>query len=358
MNRNLRDRLGLLAFFVVLVGFLGLVIVLLAPFATPIVCALAVAIFLWPAHCWWGRFIPTKSASVRAFITAAAVLFLLVAPVIVISVSASNEAVALWPRVSQKMVAMKKRFADPAQASAAWTKRIPFGLGPRVQESLDQSQDKLLAMGDRAAGFAAGTAATLAVNLLMLLGNIFLFEFVLFFLLRDGTKLLQQWKALLPFPEALTNRIHRKAEGVIQGVFRGIVVVGMAQTTILAIGYLVIGVHGFVLLTALTSVATVLPGIGVGIVWIPMAILYVVKGVFWKAIALAIFGVIAGTVDNILRPIVAGHSMDLPLLWFFLSLMGGVQFFGTLGILLGPLIFALVPILLETYRLLIDPPSA
>ncbi len=355
MKRTLRDRLGIVAFFAVLLGFLALFIALLAPFATPLVCALSVAIFLWPVHRWVARLLPRQGRSFRAFLSASGVLVLLVAPVIVISISASNEAVALWPTVSQKLIAMKKRFADPAEASAAWTKRLPFGLGPRVQESLAQSQDKLVSLGDRAAGYAAGTVASLAVNLLLLLGNIFLFEFVLFFLLRDGETLLKQWKELLPFPEELTRRIHKKAEGVIQGVFRGIVVVGLAQTAILSIAYLVIDVHGFVLLSALTAVATLLPGIGVGIVWIPLVIIYLIKGIFWKAITLIVFGVITGTVDNILRPLVAGSSMDLPVLWFFLALMGGVQFFGTLGILLGPMIFALLPILLDTYRVYLDP---
>jgi len=355
MNRTVHEQIGLIAFFAVLLTFLGLAALLLAPFSGPLLCALSAAIILWPAHCWLTRQIPTTSRTLRASLSATAALLLVVGPLVAITLSAANEAAGVWPTVKDHLLAMKKQMDDPSASPAAWTSHLPAQLALYLELALSISQEKIIALGNHVAQKAAGIAASLTYNVLILIGNIFLFEFVLFFLLRDGNQLRRQWNDLLPFPEELKRRLQHRAESVVQGVFRGIVVVGLIQTAVLAIAYVIVGVPAFILLTALTAVVTLVPGIGTGLIWGPMMIYFFIKGIVWKGITLAAFGVFVGTSDNILRPLISGPTMNLSLLWFFLSLLGGLQFFGALGILLGPMIFAILPILLDVYRAYLDP---
>jgi predicted PurR-regulated permease PerM len=350
MNRTLRDRIGLVSFFVVLLLFLGLAAVLLQPLAGPLLCALSAAIILWPVHRWIARWLPKVSPTIHAFISTTAVLLLIVGPMVLLTISLTNEAVGLWPALRDNLIAMKGHLADPSAPLPSWASHLPPGLAHRVIETLSRSHEKLIAIGNKAAQSAAQIAGSIAVNVLVLLGNILIFEFVLFFLLRDGDDLLVEWTALLPFPEDLKKKLIRRGQSVIQGVFRGIVVVGLVQTTILAIAYLIVGTRAFILLTGLTALGTLVPGIGAGIVWVPMMIVYFVRGIVWKGIVLVAFGILTGTIDNIIRPLIAGPKTQLPLLWFFLSVLGGLQFFGPLGLLLGPMTFAILPILLDTYR--------
>jgi len=355
VGRSLQEQIGLIAFFVLLLTFLGLAVFLLVPFASPLLCALSAAIILWPAHCWVARRMPSSSRTWRAFLSAMAALVLVVGPLVVVTISASNEAVAYWPSVKEHLLIIKNRIDDPDASPPPWAARLPPSLTNRLEKTLRQSQEKIVTLGNHAAEKAAALGASLAVNLLLLVANILLFEIVLFFLLRDGDRLRRQWNELLPFPEELKKRLQHRAKSVVQGVFRGIVIVGLIQTAILAIAYLIVGVQGFVVLTAITAVSTLIPGIGVGLVWIPVAIVFFTKGVIWKGITMIVLGVIAGTCDNILRPLIAGPAMELPLLWFLLALLGGLNFFGALGILLGPMIFAILPILLDAYRAYLEP---
>jgi predicted PurR-regulated permease PerM len=350
MNRTLRERIGLISFFAVLLVFLGLAAVLLAPLSGPLLCALSAAIILWPVHLWIGKRLPKRSPGLHAFISTFAVLILIVGPLIAITSSLTNEAVGLWPVLRDNLIAMKGHLSDPTSPPPAWASHLPAGLAHRIVDIVSRSHEKLIEYGNRFAQSAAHMAASFAVNVLVLFANIALFEFVLFFLLRDGDRLLVQWNELLPFPEDLKKKLIRRAASVIQGVFRGIVIVGLVQTLTMSIAYLIVGSRAIVLLAGLTAIGTLVPGIGSGLVWIPLVLYYFFKGVLWKAVLLIVFGLVAGTIDNILRPIIAGPKMELPLLWFLLAILGGVQFFGVLGLLLGPMIFAILPILLDVYR--------
>src|SRR4051812_3970292 len=124
MTKSLRDRIGLIAFFALLLTFLTLAAVLLAPFAGPIICALSAAIVLWPIHRWMSRKLPKVGKSLRALISTVAVLLLIVGPLVVIMFSIANEAVAIWPSVKDHLVSMHARFNEPGMALPAWTNRI------------------------------------------------------------------------------------------------------------------------------------------------------------------------------------------------------------------------------------------
>ena len=90
--------------------------------------------------------------------------------------------------------------------------------------------------------------------------------------------------------------------------------------------------------------------IGTALIWVPVGLFYLAKGVLWKSMVVVLSGIAAAITENVLRPIVVGDKTEMSFLWLTFSILGGVQMFGIMGLLLGPLIFALLPILFEIYR--------
>ena len=87
---------------------------------------------------------------------------------------------------------------------------------------------------------------------------------------------------------------------------------------------------------------SLLPAVGAGIVWAPVAIYFLVTGQVWEGVVLALYGVLViGMVDNVLRPILVGKDTKMPDFLILISTLGGMAIFGLNGFVIGPLIAAL-----------------
>jgi predicted PurR-regulated permease PerM len=87
---------------------------------------------------------------------------------------------------------------------------------------------------------------------------------------------------------------------------------------------------------------SLLPAVGAGIVWGPVAAYFLLSGSIWQGVVLALFGVfVIGLVDNVLRPILVGKDTKMPDYLILISTLGGLSVFGLNGFVIGPLIAAL-----------------
>jgi len=87
---------------------------------------------------------------------------------------------------------------------------------------------------------------------------------------------------------------------------------------------------------------SLLPAVGAGIVWAPVALYFLLSGAIWQGVVLALFGVfVIGLVDNLLRPILVGKDTRMPDYLILISTLGGLSVFGLNGFVIGPLIAAL-----------------
>ncbi len=137
---------------------------------------------------------------------------------------------------------------------------------------------------------------------------------------------------------------------------RGIIVSGggtaLVQGTTATITYVALGVPRAWLLGPLTAVASFVPAIGTGLVWIPLAIELAVTGDYARATAIGFMGaVVISLIDNFVRPLLArfGH-LQLPMLVVLVSMIGGIAAFGAWGALLGPLAVRMAVEALEILR--------
>jgi predicted PurR-regulated permease PerM len=345
-----RDQLSTTFFYILLLFVLYQAGRLLTPFFGPLLCALAAVIVCYPFHEWIDRHVVPKQRSFQALISVLAVLIFIVLPITLITLAVINEVHDVLPQVRMELATRLHTFTQNPTARPAWFQKLPASITDQLDFSASDIQDRVVDACHAALGHLASAAGGIARNLLGFLIDLILFLFVLFFLFRDGDRLYQQWNELIPMPEEAKARLHHRLQVTVQSVVRGSIIVGLAQALVLLIGFWVVGARAAILLACLSAIASLVPGVGTALVWVPVCAYFFLDGLYGKGLTLVCFGVGTGVVDNILRPLVMGRNTEISVLWFTFAVLGGLEVFGFKGLLLGPLIFAVLPILLDIYR--------
>ncbi|MBK8937311.1 MAG: AI-2E family transporter [Polyangiaceae bacterium] len=165
----------------------------------------------------------------------------------------------------------------------------------------------------------------------------------------DGKRTFAWFKSVLPFSRETIERMAVAFRQTGRGLFIGVGVTGLVQSAVATLTYLALGVPRALVLGVLTFAASIVPSFGTALVWMPIAVGLALTGRPGAAIALAVVGVfVVGTVDNLLRPLIA-HRADahLPTFVVMLGMFGGLVALGGWGVLLGPLILRLAMEALE-----------
>lgn len=183
------------------------------------------------------------------------------------------------------------------------------------------------------------------VSLSLGVGNgllqISLVAFISFFFYRDGDFLAGHMKRIL---DKVSGGLAAEFSSILLNTTRSVVfgVVGTAigQGLVAAIGFLIVGAPGVVLLSFAVCVLSVIP-VGPPLVWLPVALWLYATGSPGMAIFLCLWGLLAvSSVDNFLKPILISRGTSLPLALVFLGVFGGLLSFGFLGLVLGPVFLA------------------
>jgi predicted PurR-regulated permease PerM len=168
-----------------------------------------------------------------------------------------------------------------------------------------------------------------------------LMAFTLFFLLKDGPKFLEKMRDYMPFPEHEKKQLTKQIKDVVVSTIYGGVIVALAQGLIGVTAFAVVGIRAPVLWGMAMSITSFIPIAGCALVWVPATLYLFAKGLTTQGIILAAIGIFAiSTVDNVLRPIIIRGRVSMPLVLVFFSVFGGIQVFGLLGLVLGPLVVA------------------
>jgi predicted PurR-regulated permease PerM len=190
--------------------------------------------------------------------------------------------------------------------------------------------------------FGSATRATL---------NLFLALFGLYYLLQSSAELWDQVLAALPFSPAATEQLKARFYRVTRATLLGAVVTALLQGSIVGAAFRVVGLPNAVFWGTITACTSVLPVLGSSLVWLPGVAVLAADGRYGPALALAVIGlVIASNVDNVIRPLIfqrVGHIHPM------ISLVGafaGVNLFGLVGLLLGPLALVYFFELARAYR--------
>ncbi|HVU06843.1 MAG TPA: AI-2E family transporter [Candidatus Paceibacterota bacterium] len=176
----------------------------------------------------------------------------------------------------------------------------------------------------------------------------------LFYMLRDGHAFKKTVIDLSPLADRYDNQIIEKIERAVNSVVRGSLFTSLIKGILATIGFAIFGVPHAILWGMLTAIVSLLPGIGAGLTIIPASLYLLALDRLVPAVGVLVWGtIVVGLVDNFVMPFVVGRGFTVHPLFVLLSVVGGIIFFGPIGLFLGPLVIALLSALLEIYKLVI-----
>jgi predicted PurR-regulated permease PerM len=182
--------------------------------------------------------------------------------------------------------------------------------------------------------------------------------FTLFYLFRDGDRIRQAVYDMLPIERVQAHDIALRTRDVIGATVNGVLVIAAIQGTLGTIIFSILGLPSPLLWGVVMFFLSMIPMAGAFLVWVPAAAYLALTGAYTRALILVVWGVLViGTIDNFLSPRLVGHRASLHELLIFFAVLGGLDVFGVLGLVIGPVMVAITLALIEMVRQAYRPPA-
>lgn len=321
---------------------------IMQPFLMPIFLALILSTLLDPIYeATAGRMRNRKTLAALVVCLGLTVAILL--PVLLLSISLAREANDAYQNLK-----------DPATVKriVAWLEPGTNPILGRVQPWLPVSWRfenleigaQLGSQAQRIGVAVLGAATTFAAGVFNFLTDYFVMLVVLFFLLRDSAYFAEGVRWISPLSERQENMFVERFRVVTRATVLGNLVTALAQGTVSGVIFLALGLPNPLLWGALTALFSLVPLIGTALVWAPWAVYLLAAGSYGRALIFVVTQVVAvGGIDNVLRPMLIEGRVRMHTLVVFFSILGGIGYFGILGMFFGPLVFAIGIAFLEFY---------
>ncbi|WP_239027900.1 AI-2E family transporter [Geomonas subterranea] len=234
--------------------------------------------------------------------------------------------------------------------SVAKTGTTSFGHWPVVQKVMslvERFNIDLAGLGGKVASTSStvilGMAADLARNMFSFLGTLAVALFILYFIYRDGERAVCAFIGRLAPDPRKAQHYASQVRSITTAVTVGTVLTCATQGVLAGLGYWVAGVPAPIFCGGLTAIAALIPVVGTGVVWVPLVAILALNGSYLAAGLLAAWCIIfVGIADNAIRPLAIGASSDISTLAVVLGALCGVVSMGLLGLIVGPVIFAVL----------------
>lgn len=345
-----RPTVAKIVSFVVLVVILliigGLFLEVMSGFLLPLFMALVLVIIFGPLHRWFcGR---CKRKRLAAFLATAAIMLIVLVPLMLLLVGAGFQAQSLYRSAANSEAAVQAVEAPDVAAFAQWGSKKIVEIGGRVGIKLEP--DELVSqIRDRVSDFLAPLALRTTQLLGETLFGLFVMILAVYYFFADGPGMMQTLMRLSPLEESHTQVLLDQFDSITRTVIVATLLSAFVQGLLAGAGFFFAGVGSVFLLTALSMLFTLVPFVGAAIVWVPVCLwLYAVEGRTLAAVLLAIYccTVVAMT-DNLIKPLVLQGGANLHPLLALLSVLGGVQALGPIGILVGPMVVVFLQTLMN-----------
>jgi predicted PurR-regulated permease PerM len=311
---------------------------ILVPYYGAVFWATILSIVFAPAYRRLSRSMRQKR-TLAALATVTIILMMVILPLTLIAALLVQEGLSVYERIQSGELNIIRYFQQVFGALPAWVTDLldRFGL-----TNLGLMQERLSASLMKGSQFLAAQAFNIGQNTFDFIVDLFIVLYLLFFLLRDGDDLSKRIKDAIPLRPEQERDLFNKFTTVIRATVKGNIVVAVVQGALGGLIFWFLGVHAPVLWAVLMGFLSLLPAVGAGLVWLPVALYFLVTGAMWEGIVLIAYGVLViGLVDNVLRPILVGKDTKMPDYVVLISTLGGMAIFGLNGFVIGPVIAAM-----------------
>lgn len=326
-----------------LIGAVVLVALIFEPFLKALALAMVFAVVLQGLHKkllkFFGGF-----PSVASLLTVILSVLVILVPLTLVGVLVAGEAQNVYHSLEESggrsTIALAFLQVDEALGGV-----VP-GLGEfsrDISANLDLYTKEALQWITKHSGAIFASASSFLLSL-------FIFLIALYYLLRDGKNVRKVLIELSPLNDSEDEKVFARLELAVTSVVRGNLSIAFIQGILTMIGFTIFGVPNAVLWGTTAAVAALIPGFGTALVFIPAIIFLYFTGATLQSAGLLAWGFLAvGLIDNLLGPKLIGRGIQLHPLLVLLSVLGGIAFWGPVGIFLGPLSLSLLFALLSIY---------
>jgi predicted PurR-regulated permease PerM len=323
---------------------------LIGGFWQPIFWAAVIGVLFRPVHLRLARRLADRR-SLAAGLTLILIFFTVLLPAMLLASILTAEAAGVFRRIQSgeldvgAVIAWVKAWIPPISDWAA-----------SVGVDIDALSQKLSQAAVNGSRFIASLALRAGQNAATFVLMFALMLYLLFFILRDSDRMVDEIKRVMPLPAEHKARLFSKLAEVSRATVKGTLIVGLVQGGLGGLAFAVLGIQGAVFWGVVMVILSVLPAVGTGLVWGPAAIYLITTGDWAKGAFLIGFGVLViGLVDNFLRPILVGRDTKMPDYLILFSTLGGLSLVGITGFVLGPMIAALF---LTSWQMFAESPPA
>ncbi|MFA5942941.1 MAG: AI-2E family transporter [Candidatus Thermoplasmatota archaeon] len=326
-------------FFTILALMLFLTWVVFRGFIIYMVAGVFVAVLALPIDRMWEKLFPNRVAAVFTIFTLVLILTL---PLAILGLSLYQDANDLVRAVDEG------HLRDYANST----------VDIMVEFGLLQEEDRNVTVQQFVAGaqtYIREALSDLADSLLSGVGRFFVaftvILFVVYYVLTDGHRLTSYLRRATPLPAKQVDYLMGEAHRGLKAVFVGQILTSVIQGAVGGIGFLIAGLPGVILWSAVMAILSLLPVVGAFLVWVPAAIFLLIRGDLWQGIFLLGWGIlIVSQVDNFVRPKLIGDRSGIHPLFVLVGVLGGVAAFGFIGLFLGPLLVGVTVSVLKVWE--------
>jgi len=303
------------------------VAVALWPFTTGLVGAPVLYVVFAPVHRWLSRWISPKLA---AGITLIVALLLIVIP--------GGSLVGLLASEAQELT--RGAIQSPLLARLRELNIAGYDVGQQLEE-----------IGSRIASFVGSSLLGVVGTATRLLLQLTVAFFGLYFLLVSAGDVWRKMVPFIPFSTANAEALRQRFKDVTASTLIGTGLNAFAQGVLVALAFAVTGLPNALFWGVVTMIASILPIVGSGLIWVPGVAALALEHRYGWAIALTAWGLfVVGQVDNVIRPWVFRRYASIHPFVTVIGAMAGLNYFGILGLLIGPLAISYFFELIRMYR--------
>jgi len=298
------------------------------------------ALLISPLNDLLSRKLGGRPGLAALILSVAGALFVLI-PAVVTGIIFAGQATELLSRLER--LAERYRIAEPSDLlQVPALDQVLRWIGKFVPVPPVQLRTWLLDGGRSLLSLVLASSGAVVAGVVGLLFEVGLTLFLLFFFLRDGRAAAARLSRLVPLSPQRKADLAGHLSAITRAVAFGTLLTALVQGTLVGLSFAFVGLSSPVFFTVVASLAALVPLVGSSLVWVPAAITLAVDGRLGAAAFLVFWGmVVVSLVDNIVRPLVVTGRAQISTLPVLLGLMGGLAAFGTIGIVLGPVVIAL-----------------
>lgn len=330
----IEDKMQSYFLFSTFIVTMTLVVLIFLPYLTIIALSGVLAVVFHPLYKKVLSYTKNRR-SIASSITTLIVIALFVVPLFWFGMNVLGESVSLYNQLISEDTRIISTFRHWESSIAQQYPEINLDFDNYLLQGLNWIVQNL-------GGIFAGIAQTL---FRIILGVIAFYYFV-----KDGEEFVKLLLRFSPLSNNQSMTVVTNLNKSINSVISGSLIISITQGILTALGMMIFGVPKPSLLGMLAAIISVIPNLGTGLITLPVAIILLANGHILKGIGMGLWGALAvGLVDNILGPKIVSRSVKIHPFLILISVLGGLQFFGPSGFILGPLSLSLLFALTEIY---------